>query len=246
LKKGGRPPLFDHVKRAEVCAMVRTGCSIRYAAQNAGVKMASVYYACRTDPEFAAQLRAAEQHRDVGGVRRINTAGEKYWRAAAWILERAAPKHFSLRGAKKKDRVKQLDKQELRHFVTNIVHEVLIECIETSEKEARAAPGLDAIEERLAEITAERERLMETADEEDELDEDVEEGCDEEEVDVLDDDDVEDGDDDQGEVYEGEDEEAFEDDEAEDESAEDEVDDEESAAQASYQRLVGLLRRHRR
>ncbi|HEY7616689.1 MAG TPA: hypothetical protein VH744_07795, partial [Terriglobales bacterium] len=144
--KTGRPPLFDHVKRAQVCAMVRTGCSIRNAAQNAGVHMASISYARRTDPHFAAQLRAAEKHRDFGGVARINNAGEKSWRAAAWVLERASPKHFSLRGGKKTALPKHLGKRPLKKLIRSIALGVLVEWMENLQRAPLASRGLKAIE----------------------------------------------------------------------------------------------------
>jgi hypothetical protein len=96
-KKLGRPAIFDEIMRARFCAMVQSGCTRRYAARRLGVSHATVNYACSNDPQFADRLRRAEQERDLTAVGRIHNAGEKSWRAAAWLLERNVPEHFSFR-----------------------------------------------------------------------------------------------------------------------------------------------------
>jgi hypothetical protein len=93
--------------RAKFCAMVQSGCTRRYAAKRLGFSRGTVAYACRTDPQFADQLRQSEQERDLTAVGRIQNAGEKSWRAAAWLLERNAPEEFSLRHPSR-DPVKRL------------------------------------------------------------------------------------------------------------------------------------------
>ncbi|MEX2139675.1 MAG: hypothetical protein WD894_10465 [Pirellulales bacterium] len=271
-KKTGRPPLFDHVRRAQVCAMVRTGCSLRNAAQNAGVNMASIYYACRTDDTFAEQLRAAEQHRDLGGVRRINNAGEKSWRAAAWILERASPKHFSLRGTKKASTPKHLRKRHLKRFVKSIALEVLVEWMQSTQRAPIVSPGLEAIEGRLAQLEDQRQRLLDTADDGEELhghleddqdfdvdDQDDQPGerggvsppmTDEDDEELTDDDSSDDNDLDDDEFEDELEDEADEDgseeeDEPEDEDDEDGAVNDEAAANCSYQEFLRLYRRRR-
>jgi hypothetical protein len=96
-KKLGRPAVFDEILRAQFCAMVQAGCTRRYAAQRLGISRGTITYTCRNEPQFADRLRQAEQQRDFLAVGRIQNAGEKSWRAAAWLLERNAPDHFSLR-----------------------------------------------------------------------------------------------------------------------------------------------------
>jgi hypothetical protein len=96
-KKRGRPRIFDEIKRAEFLAMVKSGSTIRHAARRVGIDPGSVRNACQSDPLFADRVARAEQERDTFFIRRIQNAGEKSWRAAAWILERAEPNDFSLR-----------------------------------------------------------------------------------------------------------------------------------------------------
>ncbi len=169
-KKNGRPLHFDRVRRAELCAMVRTGCSLRNAAQNAGVKMSSIYYACRTDPAFAADLRSAEQERDVRGIRRINNAGEKSWRATAWLLERASPKHFSLRGLNHADSGKHLGKRRLKQLIAEALNDVLPKSLERHARQPMIDAASQRINQRLAGIEAQSYRPYDPRDDADQSD----------------------------------------------------------------------------
>jgi hypothetical protein len=76
-KRRGRPLRFDSAKRGQFCALVRAGCSLKHAAKHTGIHVGTVYYACRTDPAFDAQLRTAEQERDRNRLPRPNNA----WRS---------------------------------------------------------------------------------------------------------------------------------------------------------------------
>ena len=51
------------------------------------------------DPAFAAQLVQAEQSAEIHLLRSVQAAAKemKYWRAAAWLLERRNPEDFGLR-----------------------------------------------------------------------------------------------------------------------------------------------------
>jgi len=161
VKKTGRPPNFDSAKRGQFCAMVRTGCSLRNAAKHAGVKIASVYYACRTDPAFAAQLRAAEQERDLSGVRRINSAGEKSWRAAAWVLERADPQSFSLRRQQKSDPSKSLGKRRFKQLIAEALEDILPKTLKAHDRRPMINEACGRIDERLAEMESQGSRPSE-------------------------------------------------------------------------------------
>jgi hypothetical protein len=130
-KKRGRPPLFDELKRTELCAMVRSGCSIRYAAHRLGVNRSTIRYACRTDPAFADRLRDAEHERSQSAIGRVFNAGEHSWRAAAWLLERNDPVEFSLR-RRNRDPWKYLGKRRLKQLITDVVQEVVIDCLKSA------------------------------------------------------------------------------------------------------------------
>ena len=124
-KKMGRPTTFDEVARARFCGMIETGCTIRYAAKRLGITRRTVRYACRTDPAFADRLRRAEQDRDLAAVSRIHNAGEKSWRAAAWLLERVAPQEFSFRrGPTSRTSPGRLGKRQFKQLVAEVAKQL--------------------------------------------------------------------------------------------------------------------------
>jgi len=66
------------------------GCSPRTIAKTA-----------ERDPQFAAELRRAENKAEISYMKNIQKAAakEQYWRAAAWALERRNPQEFAPRKA---------------------------------------------------------------------------------------------------------------------------------------------------
>jgi hypothetical protein len=124
-KRCGRPTSFDETARARFCGMIESGATIRYAAKRLGIDRRTVRYACRTDPAFADRLRRAEQDRDQAAIGRIHNAGEKSWRAAAWLLERIAPQEFSLRhGPASRSEPKKLAKRQFEQLVAAVSTEL--------------------------------------------------------------------------------------------------------------------------
>ena len=91
--------VLDPVKRATVVALVRLGGSRRLAAREVGCCHRTIARAAARDPQFAAELATAESRADGKSLRLIDRATdqEKYWRAAAWVLERRNPEEFGRR-----------------------------------------------------------------------------------------------------------------------------------------------------
>ncbi len=90
---------LDPVKRATVVALVRLGGSRRLAAREVGCCHRTIARAAARDPQFAAELAAAESRADGKALRLIDRATdqEKYWRAAAWVMERRNPEEYGRR-----------------------------------------------------------------------------------------------------------------------------------------------------
>ena len=90
---------LDAVKRATVVALVRLGGSRRMAAAEVGCAHRTIARTAARDPQFAAELAAAESKSDHKALALIDRATdqEKYWRAAAWMLERRNPEEFARR-----------------------------------------------------------------------------------------------------------------------------------------------------
>jgi hypothetical protein len=87
---------LDPMKQVMVIALLTCGFSRRAAARHVGCSHSSIARAVARDPHFAAQLIDAEYRADFNALKIVRNAAqqEKYWRAAAWILERRLPDDF--------------------------------------------------------------------------------------------------------------------------------------------------------
>ncbi|NLY01270.1 MAG: hypothetical protein GXY83_34705 [Rhodopirellula sp.] len=95
-KRSGRTS-FDEVARREVLAIIRNGNSRRVAARYIGCAPSTITRAAARDPEFAAELSRAESMVEIHALQAIRSAAstDRYWRAAAWLLERRSPSDFA-------------------------------------------------------------------------------------------------------------------------------------------------------
>jgi hypothetical protein len=91
--------VLDNIKRATIVALVRLGGSRRMAAREVGCNPATITRTAGRDPHFAERLAHAESLADRKALENISRAQdqEKYWRAAAWVLERRNPEEFARR-----------------------------------------------------------------------------------------------------------------------------------------------------
>jgi len=95
-----RKPLLDEVKKAEIIAILSVGCSRQTAAKYVGCSPATICRTAQREPEFSKQLRQTEGNQELGYLKNIKRAAqqERYWRAAAWVLERKFPNDYGRRG----------------------------------------------------------------------------------------------------------------------------------------------------
>ena len=93
------PHPLDHAGRQAVIALLRNGSSRRIAARYLGCAPSTITRTAARDPAFAAQLVQAEQSAEIHLLRSVQAAAKemKYWRAAAWLLERRNAEDFGLR-----------------------------------------------------------------------------------------------------------------------------------------------------
>ena len=92
-------PVLDDKKRAKIIALVANGSSRRMAARYVRCAPSTITRTAMRDREFAEQLAVAEQNADVDALRALRVAARKprFWRAAAWLLERRHPDEFARR-----------------------------------------------------------------------------------------------------------------------------------------------------
>jgi len=97
----GQEPILDEAKKGEILAILSVGCSRETAARYVGCSTYVIDRAAQRDSQFADQLRRADIRAEVGCLKSIQKAArqERYWRAAAWAMERRNPAEYALRPA---------------------------------------------------------------------------------------------------------------------------------------------------
>jgi transposase len=81
---------------AAICDLVKQGLSVRRAAEHLKVHHSTVGAWRSQDPQFGADLAAAEAQFIQSQLEIIKAAAKKgSWQAAAWMLERRLPAEFS-------------------------------------------------------------------------------------------------------------------------------------------------------
>jgi hypothetical protein len=101
--QNGRIPdpreVLDGVKRAKILALLTMGCSRRMAARQVGCAPSTITRTADRDEEFREQIAEAESQADVRALRLISRTAEqeRYWRVAAWVLERRNPEEYGRR-----------------------------------------------------------------------------------------------------------------------------------------------------
>ena len=100
MRKRGRPNVLDPAKMGEICGLLTLGSTRVLAARYVGCHPNTLRNTARRNPEFADRMRKAEQHLEFKLLQRLLEASEekKYWRAAAWALERIYPQRYAARG----------------------------------------------------------------------------------------------------------------------------------------------------
>jgi len=74
-----------------VIAILSVGCTRQAAAEYVGCHVSTIWRTAERDPDFQLRLRQAQSSHEILHLRSINSAAvePRYWRAAAWALERS-------------------------------------------------------------------------------------------------------------------------------------------------------------
>jgi len=128
----GRPTVLDDAKKATICALVSHGCSQRSAAGYVGCAPSTITYALAQDEKFRGALDLARAQHEFSLVEKMRnaTGSKKYWKAAAWMLERKFPDEYRPRD------VDVVTKEQLNHVLARFA-EVLLDGIEDAEQRDR-------------------------------------------------------------------------------------------------------------
>jgi outer membrane biosynthesis protein TonB len=90
----GRPKFLDDIKRAEICALVTSGCSYRTAARYVGCTVQAISALAKRDPAFAEQLDKSVAQREVILLSHLRESSKRSWRATAFLLQKTVGGRF--------------------------------------------------------------------------------------------------------------------------------------------------------
>lgn len=129
-KKATRKRALDEDKRREIIAVVSLGASRENAAKYVGCVPETIRNEMKRDPEFAGEIRKAEENPEIYFLQKIRAAAnkEQYWRAAAWALERRCPNRYAARGAR------TLSEEQVLKLISDIVEIVVPEIQNLAER----------------------------------------------------------------------------------------------------------------
>ena len=121
--KRGRPPTLDETKRAQICGVLSVGGGMALAADAVGCCVRTIYNTMERDAKFKAEIKRARAGSEIKLLKCIDDAAmePRYWRAAAWKLERIRPERY---------RAQKSDTYTIEHVLT-VVDELLTVVQET-------------------------------------------------------------------------------------------------------------------
>ncbi len=125
-------------QKDEILAILTVGCSRKIAARYVGCAPSLISKIAADDPDFAQDLRHAEQQAEIASMKSINAAArqERYWKAAAWILERRNPEEYRLRSPG------TFNAQEFK-FIINHLSEMIVEEVKAPTHRKRLLARID-------------------------------------------------------------------------------------------------------
>jgi IS30 family transposase len=137
-RKPGRPRALDDTKRREICALISAGCGIEGAARYVGCAASTVRREGIRNPEFGDALRRAHLSAELAPLQLMREFARKYWRAAAWLLERTNPQRFA------KQNVRLLKPEQLGQY-TEMIRDIIRVEVHDEDTRLRVARRLQKI-----------------------------------------------------------------------------------------------------
>jgi transposase len=95
----GRPTKRTPEAQERILAALRKGMTKKAAAAAGGMGYSTLNEWEHDEPEFADAVKAAESDSQQELLKKIWTASDQQWQAAAWMLERRWPQDFARRQA---------------------------------------------------------------------------------------------------------------------------------------------------
>ncbi len=153
MAKRGRKSVLAGYKRREILAILGVGCSRRVAAKYVGCSVSTIQNTADRDPNFAQKLRRTENASEIGYMENIRNAGrnERYWRAAAWALERLNPEKYGKRGPD------VITVDQIRDLMAQFA-EIIVEEVPVAKYRKNILRRIDAISDALKDASNKRGR----------------------------------------------------------------------------------------
>jgi hypothetical protein len=152
----GRPRALDETKCREVCALISAGCGIIGAARYVGCAASTIRREARRNRDFNEKLRRAHLAAELAPLNALRQAAQRYWRAAAWLLERADAQRYG------KQDVRFVKPDQLEEF-TDALSQIIGREVHDAETSRRILQGFEEVmNESERETLAELEPLLPT------------------------------------------------------------------------------------
>jgi hypothetical protein len=133
---GGRPRVLTDEVRAEVCKLLAVGMSRRQAAAYLDIDATTISHAAKRDPDFARNLKRAEELGTVQPLMALMAASRRNWRAAAWFLKHRKEGMERMTPEDHEEHHQHMLRQEVRRSELSRLESKLLE-EEREEEEAR-------------------------------------------------------------------------------------------------------------
>jgi hypothetical protein len=118
------------------------GCTLKQAAEHAGVGRSTLFKALKDDPAWAEKLRRAQMQQHVTPLSRMVEHTKSSWRACAWTLERLNPNRYGHRPPRT---VTEADCQ----WITKLVLHCVLEGVRGEEDRQRVFRNVEKLHLRL-------------------------------------------------------------------------------------------------
>jgi len=105
---------YNEANVNKILQLIRAGNTYKTAHLSAGVASSTFYEWLNDKPEFKEAVEQAEQDAIIELLKCIKSAGDRDWRANAWILERRSQEY------NKQEKVDVTSKDEKIEFTINI------------------------------------------------------------------------------------------------------------------------------
>ncbi len=146
MSERGRRKVIDQRVRDLIVTLVRTGFTLKQAAEHARIGQSTLFDNLKQDSAFAKEIRDAQVYQHLFPLSRMLEHSKTSWRAAAWILERTKPDRYGRRAPR------TLTQADFR-MVMELVLRSAMEGVQNAEDRARVVHNVERMVGQLDEAS---------------------------------------------------------------------------------------------